>query len=430
VVAWPLRQLGAGLLALAATPVATVALAVRPRWRAGLGERLGLRTPPVERPVWVHGASVGEILAAVRLIDALGEQGHAVLASTMKPSGRAVLARMRPDVPRRLAPVDHPWCVARALEQAAPAALVLVETELWPCWIAAAARRGIPVAVVSARISDRSFGRYQRVAPLVRRTLGRLSAVGARTAEDARRFAALGVPEARLEITGDLKLEPPRTPPVLDPELERVLGDLTVWVAASTHAGEEEAALHALSAAESAGIATALILAPRYPFERSAEVKRVVEAQGRRVRLRSRLAGDAPLAPGEVLLLDSLGELPAVIARARLAFVGGSLAPVGGHNVVEPALVSRPVLFGPQTHKVRDAAALLLASGGARRVSDETELAAAVIEWLRNPSLAKDAGDAARRAIESHRGATQRCLALVERLLSDEWQARSSDQRR
>lgn len=418
-VAWPLRQLGAGLLALAAAPAAATALVVRPHWRAGLGERLGLQTPAVDRPVWVHGASVGEILAAIRLVDALGQRGHAVLASAMRPSGRAVLAQMRPDVPRRLAPIDHPWCVARALDQVAPAALVLVETELWPSWIAAAERRGVPVAVVSARISDRSFGRYQRIGVLVRRTLGRLSAVGARTAEDARRFAALGVPEDRLEITGDLKLEPPLALPTLEPELDRALGNLTVWVAASTHASEEAAALHALSAAEAAGIATALILAPRYPVERAAEVKRVVAAQGRRVRLRSRLAGDVPLAPGEVLLLDSLGELPAVIARAQLAFVGGSLVPVGGHNVVEPALVSRPALFGPHTHKVRDAAALLLASGGARRVSDETELAAAVIEWLRNPAAAKDAGEAARRALEPHRGATQRCLALVERLLDD-----------
>lgn len=422
--AWPLRQLGAGLLAMAAAPVAAVALAARPPWRAGLGERLGLRTPAVTGPVWVHGASVGEILAAIRLIDALGERGHALLASTMKPTGRAVLARARPQIPRRLAPIDHPWCVALAMDQVAPVALVLVETELWPGWIAAAARRGVPVAVVSARISDRSFGRYQRVGPLARRTLQRLSAVGARTAEDARRFAALGVPEDRLEITGDLKLEPPLGVPVLDPELERVLGELPFWVAASTHASEEEAALHALAAAEAAGVATALVLAPRYPFDRVAEVKRVVASHGRRLRLRSRLAGDVPLGPGEVLLLDTLGELPAVISRAQLAFVGGSLVPVGGHNVVEPALVSRPVLFGPHTHKVRDAAALLLASGGARRVTDATDLAAAVIEWLRHPASAKDAGEAARRAIESHRGATARCLALVERLLPDERAAR------
>ena len=426
-VAWPLRQLGAGLLAVAATPIAAAALAVRPPWRAGLGERLGLRSPTVEGPVWVHGASVGEILAAIRLIDALSERGHAVLASTMKPSGRAVLARMRPQIPRRLAPIDHPWCVALAMDQAAPSALILVETELWPGWIAAAARRGVPVAVVSARISDRSFGRYQRVGPLARRTLARLSAVGARTAEDARRFAALGVPADRLEITGDLKLEPPLGPPLLDPALERVLGDLTFWVAASTHAGEEEAVLHALSAAEAAGAVTALVLAPRYPFDRAAEVKRVVAAHGRRLRLRSQIAGAEPLAPGEVLLLDTLGELPAVISRARLAFVGGSLVPVGGHNVVEPALVSRPVLFGPHTHQVRDPAALLLASGGARRVSDATELAAAVIEWLRHPAAAKDAGEAARCAIESHRGATSRCLTLVERLLADRHPAGRGD---
>lgn len=418
-VAWPLRQAGAALLAAAATPIGVAALALRPSWRVGLGERLGLRTPEIAAPVWVHGASVGEILAATRLVDALRARGHAVLASTTKPSGRSVLARVRPEVPRRLAPLDHPWCVAMALERAAPAALVLVETELWPHWIAAAWRRDVPVAVVSARISDRSFGRYQRVGALARRTLARLSAVGARTAEDARRFVALGLPEECVEITGDLKLEPPIGEPALAPELERVLSETPFWVAASTHAGEEEAALHALSAAEAAGVPTALVLAPRYPYDRSAEVRRVVAAHRRRLRVRSRLGETEPLAPGEVLLLDSLGELPGVIARARLAFVGGSLAPVGGHNVVEPALVARPVVFGPHTHQVRDAAALLLASGGGRRVADATELAAAVIEWLRHPAAAKDAGDAARRAIEPHRGATGRCLRLVERMLED-----------
>jgi len=368
----------------------------------------------------VHGASVGEILAATRLIDALEDSGHAVLASTTKSTGRAVLARTRPSVPRRLAPVDHPWCVAMALDRVAPAALVLVETELWPQWIAACARREVPVAVVSARISDRSFARYQRVMPMVRRMMERLSAVGARSAEDARRFAALGVPTERIEITGDLKLELPVAEAALDPALDRLLGDTPFWVAASTHAGEEEAALHALSTAESAGVATALVLAPRYPSDRASEVVRTVSAHRRRLRIRSRLDDDDPLAPGEVLLLDTLGELPSVIARARLAFVGGSLAPVGGHNVVEPALVARPVLFGPHTHHVRDAAALLLASGGARRVADPTELAAAVLEWLRDPALAKSAGEAARHALEPHRGATERCLRLVEQLLASE----------
>jgi 3-deoxy-D-manno-octulosonic-acid transferase len=419
VVAWPLRQAGAGLLAVAAAPVVAVGLATRAHWRVGLGERLGLRTPEVTHPVWVHGASVGEILAATRLIDAFAAGGHAVLASTMKSTGRAVLARARPEVPRRLAPIDHPWCVALALERVAPAALVLVETELWPFWIAAAERRGIPVAVVSARISDRSFARYQRVMPLVRRTLGRLAAVGARTAEDARRFAALGVPTERIEITGDLKLEPLSTEPTLALDLDRMLGETPFWVAASTHSGEEEAALHALSAAEAAGVATALVLAPRYPIERTSEVVRTVAAHRRRLRIRSRPAGVEPLAPGEVLLLDTLGELPAVIARARLAFVGGSLAAVGGHNVVEPGLVGRPVLFGPHTHHVRDAAALLLASGGARRVADATELAAAVIEWLRDAGGAKAAGEAARRSLEPHRGATERSVRLVEGLLDD-----------
>jgi 3-deoxy-D-manno-octulosonic-acid transferase len=406
----------AALATLVLAPVAGVALLAKPAWRTDFRERLGLRGPHLAGAVWVHGASVGEILAATRLLDALRQHGRAVVASTSTATGRAVLARARPDVPVCYAPLDHPWCAEAALARVAPAALVLVETELWPCWIAAASRRHVPVVVVSGRISERSLPRYQKLAPLLRGTFERLRAVGARSEADAERFAALGVAADRITVTGDLKLEAPTSGLELEPGLARVLAGAPFWVAASTRPGEEEVVLGAHVAAQRAGLASALVLAPRH-LDRIQDVERLLAARELRWRRRSD-ASQAPLAAGEVLLLDTLGEAPAVIALARFAFVGGTLAPLGGHNVLEPAHAGRAVLFGPHVEAVREAAALLLACGGGRAVADARTLESAVTEWLRDPAQADACGAAAHRELDRHRGATERSRALVECVLA------------
>ena len=410
-----LRNGAAALTALAGAPVLAVGCALRPSWRDGLSERLGLRGPRARGAIWVHGASVGEILAATRLLDALEERGHRVRASTTTSAGRAVLGRQRPAVEVGYAPLDHPWAAEASMARSLPVALVLIESELWPVWIATAARRGVPVAVVSARISDRSFERYRRLGRLRPRAFRRLTAVGARTSTDAERFVALGTPAERVSVTGDLKVEPPAVAPVLAPDLDALLGDAAPFVAASTHAGEEDAALTALDAADAAGVPIRLILAPRR-LDRVDEVVALVERRGRSVLRRSRTSG-ASWRADQVLVLDTLGELSALMSRGRIVFVGGTLAPVGGHNVLEPALAGRPVLFGPNTDHVRDAAELLIASGAARRVSNASELAAALVAWLCDPTEARQRGEAGRRVLEGHRGATARSVALVERVL-------------
>jgi 3-deoxy-D-manno-octulosonic-acid transferase len=411
------RHGAAALAALALAPIGGAALLLKPGWREGASERLGLRGPRAPGSVWVHGASVGEILAATRLLDALRQHGRAVVASTSTTTGQAVLARTRPDVPRCLAPLDHPWCATAALARVAPAALVLVETELWPCWIAAAARRHVPVLVLSGRISERSLPRYQKLAPLLRGTFERLHAVGARSDADAERFAALGVATDRIVVTGDLKLEAPTGTPALDPDFAQMLGGAPFWVAASTRPGEEEAVLSAHAAAQRAGLASALVLAPRH-LERLPELVLLLAARDVRWRRRSD-ANHTPLAAGEVLLLDTLGELPAVFARARFAFVGGTLAKIGGHNVLEPAYAGRGVLFGPHVEKVREAAALLLACGGARAVAHEPALESAVVDWLRDPAQADACGAAAQRELARHHGATDRSCALILRVFAE-----------
>jgi 3-deoxy-D-manno-octulosonic-acid transferase len=404
------RVSAAVLSAMLAGPLAAAVLAARPGWRRGLRERLGAGAPSEPGAVWIHGASVGEILSALRLVDRLIEEGHRVIASTWTVTGRDVLRRVRPDIPCQLAPIDHPWCVDSALARARPAALVLIETELWPCWISAAARQGIPVALISGRVSDRSYPRYRLLGPLARTTLRRLSAIGARTEVDAERFVALGAAPTRLRVIGDLKLDvgAKRTP--LAPDLEGAFQGPLV-VAGSTHPGEERAVLDALAKVEATGLSAALVLAPRHP-ERAAAALRVARDAGRRARLRSGPAG-APLLPGEVLVLDTLGELPALYARAAAAFVGGTLAPVGGHNVLEPVQAGCVAVYGPHTANVRHSVSILEYCGAGLRVSDTESLADTLERLLRDPSAARARGAAGMTALAAHRGSASRGAALV-----------------
>ncbi len=411
----PLGHSLSALSAVVGAPLLAGGLLLRPHWRVGIDERLGRREEGPRGAAWVHGASVGEIRAATRLIDAITRRGVPVAATTTTTTGRDLLRRIRPEVPSALAPFDHPWCVERALEAVAPRALVLVETELWPVLISAAHRRDVPVAVVSARISERSFPRYRRVAPLLQNTIRRLACIGARGERDAERFVALGVAPHRVEVTGDLKLEPPVDAARVAPDLEAILGEVPLLVAGSTHEGEEAAALSALAAAEAAGIPLALVIAPRHPARGEAAAQ-VCEQAGRLVRRRSN-AGFSTLAPGEVLLLDTLGELAGLYARCEVAFVGGTLSPVGGHNVLEPLQQGRPVVFGPHVENAAESAKLALTTGAGFQVEDVAGLRERVLELLQNPQKTRARADAAREKLEAHRGATERTLALLDQAL-------------
>jgi 3-deoxy-D-manno-octulosonic-acid transferase len=305
--------------------------------------------------------------------------------------------------------------VEAALARVRPAALVLIETELWPSWLAAAERRGVPVALVSGRVSDHSYPRYLRMRRIIAPALRRIAALGARTDADAERFLALGAPPARVRVTGDLKLEPAEQARPLAPDLARVLGASPLIVAGSTHPGEEIAALSALAQVEQADMTASLVLAPRR-LGRAEEVARIVRTS-RRVLRRRTLLGDSPLQPGEVLLLDSVGELAPLYARAEVAFVGGSLVSVGGHNVLEPVFAGRPVLFGPHTENARHSAEILEAVGAGIRVADAGDLARAVVALLADPRAARRRGEAGRTALAAHRGSAERAAELTEALL-------------
>ena len=405
-----LRHSGAALLGALALPAGALALALQPAWRAGLPQRLGQRAKGPEGGIWLHGASVGEAAIMARLCPGLEEMGYPVRASLSTLTGRRRFVELAAGVDCALAPLDHPWVVDRVLSALNPVALVLVETELWPFLISGASRRQVSIAVVSGRLSDRSFDHYRRLRAFFAGRLKQIDRIGARSELDAERFVALGARPERVEVTGDLKLEPLSASLSVAPELDTLLGSCALLVAGSTHDGEDEAALGALRACEREGLEVALVLAPRH-MNRVNQVVESVRHAGRSLRLRSQTPV-TPLLAGEVLVLDTLGELPACYARAKGAFVGGTLSPKGGHNLVEPAQLGVPVSFGPHIENVRQSAELLQTCGAGRLVRDAQALGIWAVEVFSHRGTNAGA-EAGRQLIASGRGSLQRSLSLV-----------------
>ena len=415
----PLGHSIAALVAIGLTPAVALALLVRPSLRIGLGERLGridVVSPGSEGAIWVHASSVGEAKAACRLVDALESVEQSVRTSTSTRPGREVFRRERPHGKATLLPLDHPWLTEAALRRTRPSLSVMIETELWPSWIASCARQSVPVVVASGRLSDRSFPSYRKVKRAMRGTLARIEAVGARTELDAERFIELGVPENRVRITGDLKLDPPAGQPALAIDLIRALADTPVVIGGSTHKGEETALLDAMASAEKVGHGYVLVIAPRQ-VARAAEIVSLCRDRQRRVYRRSELEG-RHLVPGEVLVLDTLGELAALYATASIAFVGGTLVPVGGHNLVEPVHAGCPVLFGPYVSNVRKIVEILEVGDAGRKVADAAGLAAATLEAFEDLEACRVRGEVGRDALESHRGSVAQTQRMIEEVLA------------
>lgn len=406
-------------LVLLAIPVALLAVPFSPRLRGGLLERLrplpradsraprpeGGRANARANAVWIHAASVGEAEACAPLVEALRERGMSVLATTSTLTGRARLRARFPGLRVRLAPLDLPGLVHASLWRSRVGTLVLIETEIWPNLIHAAVGAGVRVVMAGARISDRSFPRYRWLRPLIAPLLRRVARVGARSEQDRQRLLALGASAERTVVVGDLKLDRP-APAAPGPELRAALGPGPFFVAGSTHPGEEEAVLSAWQALRETGDALRLVLAPRHP-ERVAEVLKTVRRHGATPGLRSQGAADAP-----VVVVDTIGELGAIYALAELVFVGGSLAHVGGHNLLEPVQAGCVVMHGPHVENQRTQQALLAPLDVLRPVDGAVGLARTLAALWRDPERNVPARDAA-RALREHTGATRRCLALI-----------------
>ena len=394
-----------------------------PAYRQRIGERFGHVEPAPEGiAVWLHAVSVGESLAALPLIEALiAKHGEGrVWVTTTTPTGsERVIAALGPRVRHSYAPYDLPTVVARFLARARPQRVVVMETELWPNLFRACAARGIPLLIANARLSPRSFKGYGRVAGFTRATLADTAHIAAQSPLDAERFTALGAP--RVSVAGNLKfdLAIPEAQLARGRRIRAALGAAgPVWIAASTHEGEDEIALAAHSQVLKSLPEALLILVPRHP-QRFDTVARLIERSGLRLLRRSALDfpedGAAATTGVQVLLGDSMGEMLAYLEACDLAFVGGSFVPVGGHNILEPAALGRPVLFGPHMHNFLPARELLLGVGAAQELADPSTLGESVQHLLSAPAQRRSMGEAGHAAVAANRGALQRLLALIER---------------
>jgi 3-deoxy-D-manno-octulosonic-acid transferase len=390
--------------------------------RGDLAQRRGWLEPglPAEPRCWIHAVSVGEAAAAVPLVEGIQRRWPhlSVVLSTVTATGaRVVQSELGPVATHRYFPLDLPGPVRRALDAVRPRFFIGLETELWPNFLRALAARGVPAMIANGRISDRSFRRYRLVRPFVARMLGGVSVFAMQSSEDARRIIELGAPPARVIVTGNLKADF-RVDRAGDAgDWQEWLGKgrgCPLWIAGSTHRGEDELVLEAFARARARFADLALLLAPRHP-ERAEEVERLVRSRGLSVTRRSALVRGADV--GSVILLDTVGELAGLYRWADVVFVGGSLVPSGGHNMLEPAQRRKPVLFGPHTENFREGAEMLLRAGGAGVVRDADDLAREVERLLDEPERARRMGEAAFAAVTERQGALDETLALVERYL-------------
>jgi len=381
-------------------------------------ERFGNVEPALgERVIWLHAVSVGEVQAAEPLVRALLEQrpGYSLLVTTVTPTGSArVTALFGEEVAHVYAPYDLPGAVARFLRRVRPRLAVVMETELWPNLFSACQRRAIPLLLVNARLSEKSLRGYRRVRPLVAETLASLSGIAAQGEADAERFRSLGADPARIAVTGNLKFDQ-RVPPSLL-EMAAVLRrdwgvGRPVWIAASTHEGEDQQLLDVFGEIRAQFPDCLLVLVPRHP-ERFASVAELARAHGYETLLRSERRPCT--AATAVFVGDTMGELLLFYAASDVAFVGGSLVPHGGHNLLEPAALGIPVVTGPAVFNFVEISRLLLDAGACEQVDNSAALARVVSRWLGDANERHRVGQRGKQVVEKNRGALQAVLAMLD----------------
>ena len=418
-----LYSLGLGAFFLGGLPLFVTQAILRGKYRRGLAERLG-RVPVWAGsvpPLWLHAVSVGEVMAATPLAKELGSRRPdlPLLVSTVTDTGRAV-AEQRLDAKQYVFfPLDFGWAVRSALTKLSPRLVLLTETELWPNFIRVCRSRGIPVVVINGRISPRSFPRYRMARRWFGRVLSDVRFFCMQSAQDAERVLLLGAPPEKVRVVGNLKYDLPTLREVPDAATVRARLGLPagrrLLVAGSTHRGEEETVLEAYRALAGTRRDLSLLLAPRHP-ERLEEVERLVRKAGLAFVRRSQLPA-TPLDGAAVILLDTMGELAQIYAAAAAVFIGGSLIPHGGQNILEPAAVGRPVVHGPHMGNFTEMRDLFREAGAAIQVQDGASLLERLAALLDDPVLADRMGKAGREIVETHRGATRKTADLVGELL-------------
>jgi len=389
-------------------------------WR-DFSQRFGYGPTPSGPSIWLHAVSFGEVQAAASLVFALRRRyPHApMLVTTGTPTGtdRALALFAKEDVCVRYVPYDIPVFVKRFFDAVKPRVAIIFETELWPNLYAECRRRGVPLVLASARISPQSLVRYRWLRGLFRETLSKGVIVAAQGQADAERFRSMGADPARIHVTGNIKFDfalPADTKARGETIRAREAPNRPVWIAGSTHGGEENAVLNAHRLVRAALPSALLFLVPRH-LQRFNDVADWLDGQG--VRFARYSKGETCTLDTEVLLVDTLGELLNFYAGSDVAFVGGSIVKVGGHNLLEPAALSKPVLTGPNNFNSEDIAQLLIARGAARIVHNAKEMAEQVGSLLVSSETRARMGAVGRAAVDENRGSLGRLLELVSPLI-------------
>lgn len=381
-----------------------------------------IRNKPV---IWLHAVSVGESIAARPLLKALRTRypDHAILVSNTTETGRAISSTFPEKDLCIYFPFDFLPAVHSALRSIRPKLIIIMETEIWPNFTREATNRGIPVMLANGRISDRSFGRYRKFDWFFRHALQQFSTLCMQTVVDRERIVAIGAAPERAVVTGNLKYDIPyhAVPDEEKADLRRQYAipfGVMVLVAASTHPGEEELLLSAYRELLKTCDNLFLVLVPRHP-ERAADAALLLERMALIYRRRTDLAQlpETPFQPGEVLLVDSIGEMMGLYALSDLAFVGGSLKPTGGHNLLEPASLGIPCLFGPYMSNFREITELVLKYGAGIQIETPEKLAETIYTVVTNGTLRQVLGQNGLKMMRDNGGATNQHMSQIERLL-------------
>ena len=418
-----LYNLALTLVFVAGLPLLPVILLLGPRYRDGLSQRLSfyprelLAALSTVKPVWIHAASVGEVRAAEGLIRALksARPELRIVLSTFTATGHRIARQMEGIDAAIFLPLDFCWTVRGALRRIRPSLLVFIETEIWPNLLRGAYRRGIPTLLLSGRLSPRAFSKYFVWRRFFREVLGYFTFFGMQSTEDSSRMQRLGADQSRLAVTGSLKFSAQRAGERWQSIVSARDPRQPVLVAGSSHRGEEEILLEVLSLARERFPALKMVLAPRHP-ERFAEVEKLLQKSRFAFHRKSQVEAGEYFAK-DILLLDTVGELADFFAAADVAFVGGSLVNVGGHNVLEPARFQKPVLFGPHMGNFETIAKQMKQSGAAIEVRDADELARVLIRLLGDDDARAQMGRRAFQFAGANHDACARNFSLVQRYL-------------
>jgi len=382
------------------------------RYTQTLKNRLGhLDIPRLQHSVWVHAVSVGEVKAVRKLIEKLrvAHPGQPIVVSTITPAGQELARTAGLADHVFFFPLDLPGSIQRTLDHVNPELVLIAETEIWPNFLRECRRRKIRVVMVNGRISDRSFPRYRVIRHWLKRVLDDFTLLGMQTETDRERIESIGADGRKVTVFGNLKYDALEVDRTLAPDFANRLERLApLWIAASTMPGEEEQVLDAFIRVRSRHPKLRLLIAPRHP-DRFDNVEKTIHARGLTCARRSR-----PQAAADVLLLDSVGELASAFRHASVVFVGGSLVPRGGHNILEPAAFAKPIMFGPNMENFREIRDMFLDAGAAIEVKSADELATAVERLITDGPFAEKLGINARRLVEQNTGATERVLAYLQ----------------